>query len=57
LANRLSINEIARNISTDVNHQKAKQTRLLRFLKKPAQESGNDVPDGDYHCGFAVSAV
>ena len=35
LAKRLKINEIARRIPTDVKHQKCKQTRLLRFLKKP----------------------
>jgi hypothetical protein len=35
LAKKLKINEIARKMPTDVNHQKAKQTRLLRFLKKP----------------------
>jgi len=31
----LKINEIARKIPTDVNHQKSRQNRLLRFLKKP----------------------
>ena len=35
LAEKLKINEIARKMPTDVNHQKPKQTRLLRFLKKP----------------------
>ena len=35
LAEKLKINEIARHISVDVSHQKCKQTRLLRFLKKP----------------------
>ena len=35
LAKKLKINEIARHLPTDVKHQKAKQTRLLRFLKKP----------------------
>ena len=35
LAERMKVNEIAREIPTDVKHQKAKQTRLLRFLKKP----------------------
>jgi hypothetical protein len=35
LAQKLKINEIARCMPTDVKHQKAKQTRLLRFLKKP----------------------
>jgi len=35
LAKKLKINEIARKMPTDVNHQKSKQTRLLRFLKKP----------------------
>lgn len=34
LAKKMKINEIARKIPTDVNHQKSKQTRLLRFLKK-----------------------
>jgi len=31
-SNRLKINEIARNLPVDVTNQKAKQTRLLRFL-------------------------
>jgi len=35
LSEKLKINEIARHLPTDVKHQKAKQTRLLRFLKKP----------------------
>jgi len=35
LAERMKVNEIAREIPTDVKHQKAKQTRFLRFLKKP----------------------
>jgi hypothetical protein len=35
LAKKMKINEIARKIPTDVNHQKSKQNRLLRFLKKP----------------------
>lgn len=35
LAEKMKVNEIARKIPTDVEHQKAKQTRLLRFLKKP----------------------
>ena len=35
LAKKLKINEIARHMPTDVKHQKSKQTRLLRFLKKP----------------------
>ena len=35
LAKKLKINQIARKTPTDVKHQKAKQTRLLRFLKKP----------------------
>jgi len=35
LAKKLKINQIARKMPTDVNHQKSKQTRLLRFLKKP----------------------
>ena len=35
LAKKLKINEIARHLPVDVKHQKAKQTRLLRFLKKP----------------------
>ncbi len=35
LAEKLKINEIARKMPTDVNHQKPRQTRLLRFLKKP----------------------
>jgi len=35
LAERLKINEIARHLPVDVRHQKARQTRLLRFLKKP----------------------
>jgi hypothetical protein len=35
LVKKLKINEIARKMPTDVKHQKAKQTRLLRFLKKP----------------------
>ena len=34
LAKKLKINEIARHMPTDVKHQKSKQTRLLRFLKK-----------------------
>lgn len=34
LAKKLKINEIARHMPVDVCHQKAKQTRLLRFLKK-----------------------
>jgi hypothetical protein len=34
LAKKMKINEIARKMPTDVNHQKSKQTRLLRFLKK-----------------------
>lgn len=35
LAKKLKVNEIARHIPVDVSHQKCKQTRLLRFLKKP----------------------
>ena len=35
LAKKMKINEIARKMPTDVNHQKCRQTRLLRFLKKP----------------------
>ena len=35
LAEKLKINEIARKLPVDVSHQKCKQTRLLRFLKKP----------------------
>jgi len=35
LAKKLKINEIARHMPVDVSHQKCKQTRLLRFLKKP----------------------
>jgi hypothetical protein len=35
LAKKLKINQVARKMPTDVKHQKAKQTRLLRFLKKP----------------------
>ena len=35
LAEKLKINEIARHMPVDVSHQKCKQTRLLRFLKKP----------------------
>jgi len=35
LVEKMKINEIAREMPTDVKHQKAKQTRLLRFLKKP----------------------
>lgn len=34
LAKRIRINEIARKLPTDVKHQKSKQTRLLRYLKK-----------------------
>jgi hypothetical protein len=34
LAKKLKINEIARKIPTDVIHQKVKQTRLLRILKR-----------------------
>jgi len=36
-SDRLKINEIARNLPVDVSNQKAKQTRLLRFLD-------NDLP-------------
>lgn len=39
-SNRLKINEIARNLPVDVANQKAKQTRLLRFLN-------NDLPLDD----------
>ena len=39
-SNRLKINEIARNLPVDVGNQKAKQTRLLRFLN-------NDLPLDD----------
>ncbi len=35
LAEKLKVNEIARKLPVDVSHQKCKQTRLLRFLKKP----------------------
>jgi hypothetical protein len=35
LVKELKINKIARKMPTDVKRQKAKQTRLLRFLKKP----------------------
>ena len=35
LAKKLKINEVARHLPVDVSHQKARQTRLLRFLKKP----------------------
>jgi hypothetical protein len=35
LAEKLKINEIARKLPVAVSHQKCKQTRLLRFLKKP----------------------
>ena len=35
LAEKLKINEIARKLPVDVSHQKCKQTRLLRYLKKP----------------------
>jgi len=35
LARKLKINQIARHMPVDVSHQKCKQTRLLRFLKKP----------------------
>jgi hypothetical protein len=35
LAKELKINKIARKMPTDVKYQKCKQTRLLRFLKKP----------------------
>jgi hypothetical protein len=35
LAEKLKINTIARHMPVDVSHQKCKQTRLLRFLKKP----------------------
>jgi len=34
LAEKLRINEIARHLPVDVKHQKAKQTRLLRMLKR-----------------------
>jgi hypothetical protein len=34
LTEKLKINEIARNIPTDVKRQKSKQNRLLRYLKK-----------------------
>jgi len=34
LAEKLKINEIARHLPVDVKHQKAKQTRLLRMLKR-----------------------
>lgn len=36
-AKRLSINGISREIPTDVNRQKSKQTRLLRFLNRPIE--------------------
>ena len=34
LAEKLKINEIARHLPVDVKHQKSKQTRLLRMLKR-----------------------
>ena len=34
LADKLKINEIARKLPTDVSHQRVKQTRLLRILKR-----------------------
>jgi hypothetical protein len=39
-SDRLRINEISRNLPVDVSNQKAKQTRLLRFLN-------NDLPLDD----------
>lgn len=35
MSKNLRINEIARELPVAVSHQKAKQTRLLRYLKKP----------------------
>ena len=35
LAKKLKINEIARKLPVEVSHQKCKQTRLLRMLKRP----------------------
>jgi hypothetical protein len=35
LAEKLKTNIIARHMPVDVSHQKCRQTRLLRFLKKP----------------------
>lgn len=35
MSEKLKINEIARHLPVEVTHQKVKQTRLLRYLKKP----------------------
>ena len=35
MSKKLKINEIARQLPVEVSHQKVKQTRLLRYLKKP----------------------